>query len=222
VHEDGSAYFSAPAGENLFFQALDENFMALQQMSTFINLMPDEKRSCVGCHERRRKAPRVATARPMAMDHPVQTLMPQPGDTGIRMVDFVADIQPMFDKHCIRCHSGKSPKGHLDLVGVPSGKFSRSYANITGNGLLNFRACSSGRAHIRAVPPLTHGSLVSKLPAMLANHHKKVDVSREEMIKLATWIDANVPYWGSYRGVLNVQDKDSPSFRMLPEPVAMK
>ena len=222
VHEDGSAYFSAPAGENLFFQALDENFMALQQMSTFINLMPGEKRSCVGCHERRRKAPRVATARPMAMDHPVQTLMPQPGDTGIRMVDFVADIQPMFDKHCIRCHSGKSPKGHLDLVGVPAGKFSRSYANITGNGLINFRACGSGRAHIRAVPPLTHGSLVSKLPAMLAKRHSKVNVSREEMIKLSTWIDANVPYWGSYRGVLNVQDKDHPDFRMLPEPVAMK
>jgi hypothetical protein len=57
---------------------------------------------------------------------------------------------------------------------------------------------------------------------MLAKRHSKVKVSREEMIKLSTWIDANLPYWGSYRGSVNVQDKDSPSFRMLPQPVAMK
>ena len=71
VHEDGSAAFTAPAGENLFFQALDENYMQLQHMPTFINLQPGEKRSCVGCHETRRQAPSATQARPMAMEHPV-------------------------------------------------------------------------------------------------------------------------------------------------------
>ena len=52
VHEDGSAFFTAPTEKNLFFQALDENYMELQRMRTFINLMPGENRSCVGCHER--------------------------------------------------------------------------------------------------------------------------------------------------------------------------
>ena len=60
VNEDGSAYFTVPAEQNIFFQALDENFMALQHMPTFINLMPDENRSCIGCHEHRKKAPRMA------------------------------------------------------------------------------------------------------------------------------------------------------------------
>jgi hypothetical protein len=54
VHEDGSAFFTVPAEENIFFQALDEDYMAVQEMATYINVMPGENRSCVGCHEPRR------------------------------------------------------------------------------------------------------------------------------------------------------------------------
>jgi hypothetical protein len=216
VHEDGSAFFTAPADQNLFFQALDKDFMALQQMSTFINLMPGENRGCIGCHERRRKAPALATGRPLAMAAPPQALAPQPGDTGVRMVDFAADVQPTLDRHCIDCHGGKKPKAGLDLVGVPFGKFSRSYESLTNNNFVNYRACGSGRAHIRAVPPLTHGSPVSLLPAMLRKGHNKVKLTREEMIRLTTWIDANVPYYGTYRGRKSIHDKDHPDFRAHP------
>jgi len=216
VHEDGSAYFTAPADENIFFQALDKDFMALQQMSTFINLMPGENRSCIGCHEPRRKAPSMARARPMALGEPAETLTPQPGDTGVRMVDFVADVQLTINKHCVGCHSGKDPKGNLDLVGEPIGKFSRSYDNLTGNGLINYRACNSGSAHIRAVPPLTHGAILSKLVDRIRKTPCKANLDREEFIKIVTWIDANVPYYGTYRGKRNLQDKDHPDFRALP------
>ncbi len=57
VHEDGSVYFTAPANQSILFPALDENFMVLQHMATFINLKPSEDRSCIGCHEHRRKTP---------------------------------------------------------------------------------------------------------------------------------------------------------------------
>ena len=40
----------------------------------------------------------------------------------------------------------------------------------------------------------------------------------EEEIRIATWIDANVPYWGSYRGPWQVYEKDRPDFRLLPLP----
>ena len=80
VHEDGSAYFTVPAEQNLFFQALDEDFMALQEMATFINLMPGEQRSCIGCHEPRKGAPDASRIHPLALNHPPQDLAPQPGD----------------------------------------------------------------------------------------------------------------------------------------------
>jgi len=216
VHQDGSAYVTVPSDQNLFFQALDEDYMALQQMSTFINLMPGEQRSCIGCHEHRRMAPSIAAARVQAMDSPPQTLAPQPGDDGPRMVDFSADVQSTFDRQCIGCHSGPQPDGNLDLVGVPQGKFSRSFDNLVGSGLVNYRACGYGAAHFLAVPPLTHGSHRSPLIGQIRRAPCKANLTREEQIKIATWIDANVPYYGTYRGRRDVRDKDHPEFRALP------
>ena len=51
---------------------------------------------------------------------------------------------------------------------------------------------------------------------MLRDGHSKVKLTREELIKLVTWIDANVPYYGTYRGKRNLQDKDHPDYRALP------
>ncbi len=112
--------------------------------------------------------------------------------------------------------------GNLDLDGVPFGKFSRSYNNLTSNGLINYRACQSGSAHVEAVPPLTHGAILSKLIEQIGKHPCKSKITRTEIIKIATWIDANVPYYGSYRGRRGLQDKDHPEFRALPVVSAAK
>ena len=216
VHEDGSAYFTVPAEENIFFQALDENFMALQQMPTFINLMPGEQRSCIGCHELRRKTPSLTGGRPLALSRPPQTLSPQPGDTGPRVVHYAVDVQPILDKHCVGCHSGMSAKAGLDLTGVPTRDYSRSYENLLKRGLISFADCRYGRSHFRSVPPLTHGSHRSKLVEQIRKDPCQADLTREEFIKIVTWIDANVPYYGTYRGKRSLQDKDHPDFRALP------
>ena len=58
VQEDGSAQFTVPAGRDIFFQALDADFMEIQRMRTFVNFLPGEQRSCIGCHEHRNRAGR--------------------------------------------------------------------------------------------------------------------------------------------------------------------
>jgi hypothetical protein len=214
VHEDGSAYFTVPAKENIFFQALDEDFMALQEMASFINMMPGENRSCIGCHETRHRVPGTASGPSMALNHPAQELAPQPGDSGPRMVDFTADVQPILDKHCVSCHDGRNPNDRLNLVNIPSGKYSISYDSLAYSGLIRYRG--GGVAGVQSVPPLTHGSRASKLPIMLMEGHAEVKISREEMIKFVTWIDANVPYYGTYRGKREIEDKDLPNYRALP------
>ncbi len=230
VSEDGSACFTVPANENVFFQALDKDYMALQEMATYVNLMQGETRSCIGCHEPRRKAPGIATGRPMAAGHPPQKLMPQPGDSGPRMIDFTADIQPILDKHCVGCHSGKHVKGRPNLVNVPEYKLSHSYINLIKSGTLGYRG--TGSAGNGFVPPLTHGSHAGKLFKMLREGHPsdlstvpgqaRVKLSRVETIKMVTWVDANAPYWGVYPGAWQPSDKDRPDFRTLPLPVVMK
>jgi len=215
VHEDGSAFFTAPAEQNLFFQVLDEDFMQLQHMPTFINLMPGEKRSCIGCHEHRRNAPAVRT-RHLALNAPAQPLVPQPGDTGPRMVHYTTDVQTALNKRCVSCHSGSNPKGRLDLTGEPTGTWNRSYENIMGKGLVSTRQCGFGRSGFRPLPPLSFGSHPSRLAAQIRKAPCKAKITREEFIRIVTWIDANTPYYGTYRGKRDLKDRDDPDFRLSP------
>jgi hypothetical protein len=229
VHEDGSAFFTVPANKNLYFQALDENYMELHRMRTFINLMPGENRSCVGCHEVRRKAPLLRSkARPMAMDRGVEALCPQPGDTGPRAVHYPLDVQPILDKHCIACHSGEVPKGDLVLTGEPKGTyFSRSYESLTYNAKLQKKALVSylytsnfGSANVPLEPPLSFGSHRSRMVERIRQKPCKANLSREEFIKIVTWIDANAPFYGTHDGKKNIKWKDEPDFRPMPRPLA--
>ncbi|MDP6522591.1 MAG: hypothetical protein QGH15_00085 [Kiritimatiellia bacterium] len=217
VHEDGSACFTVPAEENIFFQALDENYMELHRMRTFLNLMPGEQRACVGCHEVRRKAPRLKRAFPEAMAHPVQALMPQPGDTGPRMVHYTLDVQPILNKHCLRCHSGESPKGDLVLTGEPTKLWNRSYENLTKKELVSYlHTCGFGSSHVPLEPPLTFGSHRSKMVERIRKAPCKSGITREDFVKIVTWIDANAPFYGTHEGKKNLKWKDDPDFRPLP------
>ena len=129
VEEDGSAHFTVPADKNIFFQALDENYMAVQTERTYVNYRPGELRSCIGCHETPEEtAPLAHAAVRQALKRPASTPGPQPGETkGQRLIDYVADVQTVWDKHCIKCHSGKTPKGKLDLSGKQTAFFNVSY-----------------------------------------------------------------------------------------------
>jgi len=216
VHEDGSAFFTVPARENILFQALDENFMLLQHMPTFINVMPGENRSCIGCHEHRNKAPNIARSRPQAAKHAIQALAPQPGDSGPRMVHYASDVQPVLDKHCVSCHGADKPRGRLDLTGAPTDMWSRSYENILGRGLVSSRHCGFGRSGFRPTGPLTFGSHLSKLAARIRSAPCKAKITPSEFVRIITWIDANTPYYGTYRGRRDLRDKDHPDFRLPP------
>jgi hypothetical protein len=154
--------------------------------------------------------------RVLAMSHPIQTLAPQPGDNGPRMVHYAVDVEPILDKHCVSCHGGREPKGRLDLTGVPTARFSRSYENLIGRNLVSYMDCRYGRAHFRPEPPLSFGSHLSKLVAQIRKDPCKGDLTTGEFIKITTWIDANVPYYGTYDGKKELQYKDEPDFRPAP------
>ena len=133
VEKDGSAHFVVPAKANVFFQVLDEDYLAVQTERTFVNYMPGETRSCIGCHETPETA--VPTARIKSV---VQALQrepsvpgPQPGETsGQRPLDYYTDVQPVLDKHCVECHSGDEPEGRLNLSGELTAQFNVSYEKL--------------------------------------------------------------------------------------------
>jgi mono/diheme cytochrome c family protein len=218
VHEDGSALFTVPAVKNIFFQALDENYMELQRMRSFLNLMPGEKRSCVGCHERRQLAPDATLGRSRALGRPVEKLRPQPGDTGPRVVHYAVDIRPILDKHCVGCHGSQDPKGGLDLTGELTKLYDRSYENFINKSLVGHLNDGFGAANVAPEPPLTFGSHQSGLVDRIRKDPCKAKLTREEFIRIVTWVDADAPYFGTHRGKKNLQWKDDPDFRPLPQP----
>jgi len=217
VYQDGSAYFTVPAHKNLYFQALDADYMELQRMRTFVNMTPGEKRSCVGCHEPRREAPIAKHGYPLAMKHPASAITPQPGDTGPRMVHYPRDIQPILDKHCVGCHSGESPRGDLDLSGEPTTLWSKSYESLVSKKLISFLYGCVGEANIPAELPLSFGSHRSRLVERIGKAPCKSKLTRTEFIKIVTWIDANAPYYGTHRGKKNIKWKGQPDFRPSPQ-----
>jgi hypothetical protein len=45
-------------------------------------------------------------------------------------VDFVRDIQPVLDRHCVSCHSGNTPAAGLSLSGKKTRYYSEAYENL--------------------------------------------------------------------------------------------
>jgi hypothetical protein len=76
IEEDGSACFRIPADTPVFFEALDENYMDVRRMRSYLTVKPNETVSCVGCHESYNAAP--TNVRLNALEHPPQEITPPP------------------------------------------------------------------------------------------------------------------------------------------------
>ncbi len=129
VEEDGSANFLVPAGRNIYFQALDADYMALQTERTYVNYRAGEVRSCVGCHDRRR-TPAPSSRALLRAPSPPQA---QPGDEAPeKLIDYARQIQPVWDRHCTGCHRPEGKAAKLDLGGADTRLYSRSYESLLG------------------------------------------------------------------------------------------
>ncbi len=184
VEADGSAHFLVPARANISFQVLDADYMAVQTERTFVNYMPGETRSCIGCHEIPNDA--VAAAKTeravLALQRPPSEPGSQIGEKrGARPLDYETDVQPVFDKYCVKCHSGDEPKGGLRLIGDRTALFNVSYEQLVparrrGLGRRDrpaFIGPTIGENHpktgnVHYMPARSFGSHNSILVAMLA------------------------------------------------------
>jgi len=190
VEADGSAHFAAPAGVPLLFQALDEHGRAVQVMRSATYLQPGETVSCVGCHEPRTETPRPA-ARVRALGRPASRV--RPGPDGTKPFSYPRLVQPVLDRHCIRCHRGpKAPRG-IVLTGRPEGHYTASY------NVLARRVPSSNDTNGESLSrPGRFGARGSGVMTMLLKGHNKLALTGEEVERLATWMDTNALFYGTF------------------------
>lgn len=117
VYEDGSAMFTAPARKALYFQLLDKDNHVVQTMRSWATLMPNERFSCIGCHEDKKTAPLNPSHKTIAFTKGAEKLKDFYGRP--RAFSFIHEVQPIFDKHCISCHKKGGDGKHLVLTAQP-------------------------------------------------------------------------------------------------------
>ena len=230
VESDGSAYFTAPTGCEIYFQALDENGLAVQTMRSGTYVQPGERLTCVGCHEQKMtssgsrrdgKAPKAMARAPSQL---------QPEGEGSYPITFPRLVQPILDKHCVGCHTeeaavrkAKNPnaKGPPSLRGDAFGKWgwSEAYHTLTANhaktNSMAWSMCGgNGVMQSHDEPqysiPGKIGARTTKLYAMLAKGHGGVKLTPDELRRITCWLDCNSVFYGDYyemdkqaKGVVN-------------------
>jgi hypothetical protein len=208
IEPDGSARFLVPAGKPILFQVLDEDGFAYQTMRSLTYVQPGERIACLGCHAGSKPSPPPRQL--LALKRPPSRI--EPGELGGRPFSFIEVVQPVLDRHCVRCHGRDRTEGGIDLTATPYNGFTRSYWSLcvgppgrTGpNGkparhkeLLVPRFPQ--RNQIQITPPGgRYGARGSRLIRMLEAGHEGVRLSRAELRRIATWIDLNAIFYGVY------------------------
>ncbi|MCL2006258.1 MAG: DUF1080 domain-containing protein [Planctomycetaceae bacterium] len=136
-----------------------------------------------------------------------------------RVFDYPSIVQPVLDRHCIECHNGKRAEGGYDLTGDKTRYFSMSYDNLlgtsrsyrqhnmlTGEMLPEYAAKGKPLVHYfwllhtpssQSTPYIT-GSHASRLTELIESEHGGINMPLEDRQILYYWMDANVPYYGTY------------------------
>jgi hypothetical protein len=199
VEEDGSAYFKIPANRPVFFVALDKNDLSVKRMQSFTSVMPGEAVGCIGCHEPRNTT-LITQRNLLAVQRAPSTI--KPFEEFPDVLDFQRDIQPILDKHCIKCHNPQNPNGHAILTGDLGPTWSHSYFSLLAQNQVG-----DGRNGLGNQPPCSLGSSASPLLGKLSGNHHDVKATKKEWRTVWLWTESGAPYAGSYAALRNVKDQ---------------
>ncbi len=182
VESDGSAYFRAPSGIPVFFQALDAQGVAVQTMRSLTYLQPGQDFACIGCHESRETTP--LAARPLlAVQRPPSRIARGPGGSWPLRYDQL--VQPVLDRFCVRCHSPNSADPKAAKPDLTPGS---SYEALLAFGGGDLKQLAFERD--RSVPG-TGVCANSRLWALLTAQapHYNAALDPDSLARLATWMD---------------------------------
>ncbi len=201
VEADGSAYFEAPVGKPIYFQAIDQHGTAVQSMRSATYVHPGEQLTCQGCHERKHDPPAVSQSLPLALRRAPSPI--QPDVDGSNPFNYVRLVQPVLDRHCVGCHQEKKA---LDLSGEANGPhgWTRSYAALAEKYGFYFHVTNGSintgvHGGVRTIPG-AFGARAAGLAQYLDESHYGVQLDPEDRHRIDLWLDCNSEFYGAYEG----------------------
>lgn len=228
LEPDGSFYAEVPAEVPLILQGLNADRMAVHSMNRWFYLQPGERLTfsiprsifpmrCAGCHGSltgdRRDALGVpdvvsAASRVMATWSALDSHRRPPHPPSPMTIDYERDVQPIWDRHCTRCHRGESAAAELDLGGDALGPYSVSYVS-----LLALEDPESGdHARRRWIDEREALSSESALMELLSGRELRAEprldrpglphpegqgLTPEELLTISRWIDLGATFVGA-------------------------
>ena len=175
----------------MFFQALDENGLAVQSMRSSTYLQEGDNVMCTGCHEQKTITPERLTKLPTAMRRPPSRL--KPDVDGANPFSYPRLVQPVLDKHCVACHEKESAKTFsLKAQPITKKKWFTSYQNLAPK--YGFWKYGDGYR----TTPGRFGAQVAPLYKILKKGHHDVKLSAEEMHRITLWLDMTSVFYGVY------------------------
>ena len=201
VNPDGSAIFTAPACQPLTLQVLDGEGRALALMRSWFTAMPGETLSCIGCHERQNCAPPARAV--MASRQKPAPIVPWYGPA--RTFSFMNEVQPVLDRHCIRCHTAESKArgGVPDFMTLEAAKGAPAPGSVSYWNLHPYVRRNGPEGNYLGLAPTEFFADTSELYQLLKKGHHGVEMPQEDWNRLVTWMDMNAPYLGEWPGERN-------------------
>ncbi len=199
VEIDGSAYFNLPTGKSVYFQALDEQGLAVQSMRSDTYVHPGQQLLCQGCHEPRNCAPPLPGELPLAFHRSPSKI--QPDVEGSNPFSFPRLVQPVLERNCMTCHEKEATAidlGKGDWETNPDYRYTsyinlREYAFFFGSVRNEYDPWTTPRTI-----PGRFGARASKLYQILKDGHYDVTLSKEDLHRITLWLDCNSDFFGSY------------------------
>jgi hypothetical protein len=208
VEPDGSAHFVVPARKELFFQALDEDGLAVTSMRSGTHFQPGEHRVCAGCHEPKQQATTApGNALPLAFRRAPSPIVP--GPDGSNPFSYPRLVQPVLERNCVACHAeapDKAPRLDAEIVRFP-GKggmapdtdFYASYVSLAPDyGFYDYGGKDFGDPKWYRTTPGDFGARASRLYALLSAGHHDVELTDADLERIVLWLDSCSMFYGVY------------------------
>jgi hypothetical protein len=120
----------------------------------------------------------------------------------------------VLNRKCISCHTHDRAQNRVVLTDDLTNQFTVGYEEL----LPYLSAANAMRwdhpDDVHPRPPYTYGSRVSPLMKLLEDGHHGVELSTDDWVRLATWIDTNAVYYDRY------ETRDGQNRRIFVGPTA--
>jgi hypothetical protein len=206
VEDDGSVYFEAPVGKEIYFQLLDSNGCAIQSMRSATYVHSGEQMSCYGCHEDKWKAlPPLPNRK--ALNRAPSKITPEFNDQ--YPFGFYRCVKPVFQNTCLPCHKqqgkGLQNMDYVSVVGPQTSGFGDQNIESKRYGFFftSSQGCTMYMHQGSRTLPGRFGALESRMgKALLNSTHqnalKNGTIKSEDFRKVILWLDGNSDELGAF------------------------